>query len=187
MLSKKKLVITTGSAAAILLLATQIAWTNKAAVHLEGAWVARVPGTPLLWTYSMAPDPSGKSASISGSVQVPVMPKAINPALFPDAEYVSPMVGRIVMTGPHTAQFTALWYGLKKGVPFEQVVFIGVTSGQIQFKGPGKSEVTHNLGFYDPSTDANNDGLPDEGAAATLCLPATSTDTQLPLLPPCTP
>ena len=176
-----------GLVATALLLATQVAWTNSAAIHLEGSWVARVPGTPLLWTYSLAPDPSGKSASISGAIQVPVMPTVFVPGLFEEAEYVSPMVGKIVMTGPDTATFTALWYGMKKVMPFEQVVFIGVTSGTIKFTSAGKAEVSHFLGFYAPSTDADNDGLPDPGSAASLCLPAVSYDTQVPIFPTCTP
>lgn len=191
MFSKKQTALTTvGAAALACLLASQVAWTDRAseARHLGGAWIAKVPGTPLQWTYTMTPDPSGRAAVISGSIQVPFSPAAlIDPTLFPDVESVSPMVGQAVMTGPNTADFSAVWYGLKKGVPFDQVVFIGVTSGKIKFTGKGKAEVTHNLGFYAPSTDANGDGLPDPGQAATLCLPTTSIDTCLTLLPPCTP
>ncbi len=156
-------------------------------VKLGGSWVARVPGTPLMWTYTVSPDPSGKEAAISGSIQVPVKPAVIDPTLFPDLEYVTPMIGRIVMTGTNTANFTAVWYGMKTALPFDQVVFIGVNSGDIKFTGSGKAEVHHNLGFYAPSTDVNGDGLPDPGQTAALCLPATSMDTQLPLLSACQP
>ncbi len=80
----------------------------------------------------MSPDPSGRRAAISGSIQVPVRPSVIQPGLFADLEYVSPLVGQAVMTGHDTARFTAVWYGLKAGLPFGQVVFIGVTSGQFR-------------------------------------------------------
>ncbi len=157
------------------------------ALKLEGAWIATVPGMPLRWTYTLSPDPSGKQAALSGAIQVPVQPAVIVPGLFADLEYVSPMIGQVVMSSRDTARFTAVWYGLKKGVPFDQVVFIGVNSGEIKMNSPSQTEVTHHLAFYDPSTDANGDGLPDPGTAPALCLPATSTDIRLPLLAPCTP
>lgn len=155
-------------------------------VKLAGSWIAKVPEIPpLLWTYTLSPTPSGKEAALSGAIQVPVKPTVIVPGLFADLEYVSPMIGRIVMTGTDTANFTAVWYGMKTAMPFDQVVFIGVTSGDIKFTAPGKAEVHHNLSFYSPSKDKDGDHLPDPGEAADLCLPATSIDTQLQLLPPC--
>ncbi len=136
-------------------------------VRLEGAWIAKVPGTTLQWTYTVSADPSGKEAALSGSIQVAVRPAVFsNPPLFTDLEYVTPMIGRIVMTGKDTARFTAVWYGMKTAMPFDQVVFIGVNSGDIKFTAPGKSEVHHNLGFYAPGTDMDGDGLPDAGQEA---------------------
>jgi len=188
MFSKKQTTLTTvGAAALACLLVAQVAWTDRASEsrRLEGAWIAKVPGTPLQWTYTMTPDPSGREAVISGSIQVPVPPGLYG--AFTDVEYVSPMVGQAARTSRNTADFTAVWYGLKKGAPFDQVVFIGVTSGQIKFKGAGTAEVAHRLAFYAPSADADGDGLPDPGQPPVLCLPATSMDTRLSLLPPCTP
>jgi hypothetical protein len=160
---------------------------NSQAYKLEGAWVAKVPGMPMQWTYTLVPDPSGRSAAMSGSIQIEIRPSVVNPALFPDWEYSSPLVGELVMTGNNTAKFTAVWYGMKKGFPFDQVVYIGVNSGEATFTGPGKSVVTHNLGFYAPSADADGDGLPDPGQAAALCLPSMSIDTRVLLMPPCAP
>jgi hypothetical protein len=97
------------------------------------------------------------------------------------------MVGELVMTGPDTVEFTAVWYGMKKGVPFDQVVVIGVNSGQARFTGPGKSEGTHHLAMYAPGADVDGDGLPDPGQAPAVCLPATSIDTRVGLMPPCKP
>ena len=55
------------------------------------------------------------------------------------------------MTGPDTVEFTAVWYGMKKGVPFDQVVYIGVNSGQGRFTEPGKMTGSHNLGMMPPA------------------------------------
>jgi hypothetical protein len=156
---------------------------------LEGSWIAKVVGMPLQWTYTLTPDSSGRKAAMFGTIQVAIRPAVVNPDLFPDLEYISDMVGELVMTGHDTMKFTAVWYGMKKAVPFDKVVFIGVNSGKGKFTGPGQSQVTHHLAFYDPIVaDADGDGLPDPGQAPALCLPATiSLDTRVPLLVPCTP
>jgi hypothetical protein len=170
--------------------AATIAWTDAEpqSFKLEGSWIGKVPGTPVTWSYTLVPDPSGRKAAMSGSVQVPLGPSVIIPSLFPDVEYYSPMVGQVVMTGPDTTEFTVVWYGMKKGFPFNQVVCIGVNSGQGKFTGPGKGMNTNHLAFYAPSADADGDGLPDPGAVPALCLPASlSVETRVPIMPPCTP
>ena len=167
------------------LILTQVGWTESEAVKLEGAWIAKVPGMPLQWTYTLAPDPSGRRAAMYGSIQVHIPPSIVPPNNpFPDLEYNSDLVGELVMTGPDTGKFTSVWYGMKRGFPFNKVVYIGVNSGQFKFTGPGKSEVTHALAFYAPTTDVNGDGLPDPGQSPTVCLPSVSHDTRLPMLPP---
>jgi hypothetical protein len=154
---------------------------------LEGAWIAKVVGMPMQWAYTVSPDPSGRRAALAGSIHVPIPPQAINPALFADWEYNTDMVGELVMTGPDTVEFTAVWYGMKKGFPFDQIVLIGVNSGQGRFTEPGKMTGTHNLGMYAPGTDGDGDGLPDPGQDPAVCLPATSIDTRVPFLQPCGP
>ena len=177
-----------GAALGAAVILTQTGWTEVGSNKLEGAWIAKVPGMPLQWTYTLVPDPSGRRAAMYGSIQVHIPPVIVSPNPFPDMEYNSDMVGQLVMTGPNTAEFTSVWYGMKKGFPFNKVVYIGVNSGQVTFTGPGKAEVTHALAFYAPSTDADGDGLPDPGQAPALCLPSLSRDTRVPLLPPaCTP
>ncbi len=177
-----------GVALGAVVILTQAGWTGLGTYKLEGAWVAKVPGMPLQWTYTLVPDPSGRRAAMYGSIQVNIPPAIVPPNPFPDLEYNSDLVGELVMTGPGTAKFTAVYYGMKKDFPFNKVVYIGVTSGQVRFTGPGKAEVTHALAFYAPETDVDGDGLPDPGQAPALCLPSLSRDTRVPLLPPaCTP
>ncbi len=169
--------------------AATLAWAlpQVYAYKLEGSWIGKVPGTPLMWMETLAPDSSGRSAAMGGSIPVPVGPSVVG-GLFPDLEYYSTMVGQVVMTGPDTLQFTAVWYGMKNAAPFNQVVLIGVNSGQGRFIAPDKIVNTDHLAFYYPSADADHDGLPDPGQTPALCLPGTvSLETRVPILPPCTP
>jgi hypothetical protein len=143
---------------------------------------------PLQWAYTLSPDPSGRTAAMYGTIQVAIRPGVVNSNLFPDFEYSRDFVGQLIMTGHDTMKFGAVWYGMKKALPFDQVVYIGVNSGEGKFTGPGQSQVPHHLAFYHLSADADGNGLPDPGQAPVLCLPATiSLDTRLPLLPARTP
>jgi hypothetical protein len=178
----------TGALLALIAAAVaSLAWSEPQSNKLEGAWVGTVPNTPMTWSYTLVPDSSGQSAAMAGSIQVPITPAVVVPGLFTNLEYFSPMVGRVTMTGPDTAEFTCVYYGMKKGFPFNQVVFIGVNSGQCQFVAPDKIINTNHLAFYAPTADADHDGLPDPGQVPALCLPATvSLETRVPIMPPCT-
>jgi hypothetical protein len=179
-----------GMALGTALILTQVAWSEGEVqpFKLGGSWIGRVPGTPVMWSYTLTPDPSGRKAAMSGMVEIPVGPSVIVPGLFPDLEYYSPLVGQVEVTGPTTTEFTAIMYGMKKGFPFNKVVCIIVNSGQSKFMGPGKFQNSNHMAYYAPSADADGDGLPDPGAVPALCLPAsTSVETQVPVMPPCTP
>jgi hypothetical protein len=198
MVSKKNLVLVSiATASAALLIFTQVAQSgpNAQANKLEGAWIAKVPGTPLQWGYLISPaDPSGRRAAISTTLHVRIPGDVWFPGLVPPVDYFTPFVGEVVMTGPDTATFSAVGYGIKNVSPsesypfWEQVAFICVSSGEITFTGPGKAESTHHIADYWPATDADGDGLPDPGQTPFLCLPATTTlDTRVGLMPPCPP
>ncbi len=185
---QSKITRAAGSVALVVAVAASLAQSQSQSNKLEGSWIGKVPGTPVMWSYTLSPDPSGRSAAMSGSIPVPLGPSLIVPGLFPDLEYYSPMVGQATMTGLDTAEFTAVYYGMKKGFPFNQVVFIGVNSGQVTFTDPGKSIHTNHLAFYAPTADADHDGLPDPGQLPVLCVPASiSLETRVPIMPPCTP
>lgn len=193
MLSKKNIVIVTfATVAAALLISTQAARTgpNSHANKLEGAWIAKSATTPLQGSYVLTPsDPSGQRATLSGVVQIGVPSQVLFPSLFGGIEKSGDFVGEAVMTGPNTANYTIVGYGrkpLNPPTPFnEQIVLIWVDSGQVTFTGPGKAQVSHNLAYYLPAADADGDGLPDPGQAPVACLPTTTLDTRVGVIPPC--
>jgi hypothetical protein len=162
------------AAVAAFLLATPVGAANNAmgAMKLEGAWIAKVPGTPVQWTYVLSPDPSGRSASFHGSIEVGFG----NPL---GSDRTSPLLGAVVMTGPTTGKFNSVWYGISN---IAGVVYIGVDTGDIEFVG-GKILGTHNLVFYLPDQDADEDGLPDPGEMPAFGYPGPvhTIDTRLPL------
>ena len=173
---KSKLVGTTLVAAAAVFVVpgpSSLAAGNSAANKLEGAWIAKVEGTPLQWSYVLSPDASGRSASIHGSIEV----GGASPV---GADHSSPLIGEAVMTGPNTAKFTSLWYGISE-TPAPHVVYIGMNNGDVVFVDPRHVMGTSNLVFYDPSADADGDGIPDPGAVP-LAPPTTveTIDTRLP-------
>lgn len=131
--------------------------------RLEGAWVARVtgldgvpPGTPLpfQWSYVLSPSASGRRASLHGSVDVPFPPTVAY-------DYVTPIIGDMVQTGPHTTAYTAIWYVIRSDSPVNQIVLIGTASGEGRRIAPDKLEGTHHFAFYLPSADVDGDGFPD--------------------------
>ncbi len=178
-----------GVALGAVVILTQAGWSGPKCYKLEGAWIGKVPGSPITWSYALSPDPSGRTASMSGSIQVPVhhllLVKPGDPDPFPDFEYFSPMVGTARMTGQNTGEATCVWYGMKKGFPFNKVVYIGLNNTQTTFLDSGHTIMTNNLAFYDPSADADGDGLPDPGVAPVVySAPTVSLETRVPILPP---
>ena len=67
------------------------------------------------------------------------------------------------MTGPASAKFTSLWYGITQ-TPTPHVVYIGMNNGTIDFVDPTHAKGTSNIVFYLPSADADGDGIPDADA-----------------------
>ena len=188
MLSKKNIALTILAAAGgTLLILSQSAWSDEhgSSAKLEGAWVAKMPGTPFQWNYVMTPtEPSGQRATLWGTFTIPIpgfvygLPAQYQP------EELSVISGEVVMTGRNEAKGTVIWWGLKNTVSgIKQVVHIGVNSFTLSFTAPGKAQVTHHMKFYDPSADADGDGLPDPGQKPVFPVPpttsidVTSTDT----------
>jgi hypothetical protein len=190
MFTKKNLLLTIlAAAAATLLIISQAAWSDqdRNSAKLDGTWVARVPGMPAQWNYVLTPaESSGRRASVYGIFTVPIpgflygLPEEYEP------EQPSAFWGYVALTGRNEAEGKAIWWGTKSAVPgnpaypFKQVVHIGVDSFTVSFTAQGKTQVTHRMEFYDPSADADGDGLPDSGQAPVFSAPSIiSLDTSL--------
>ncbi len=183
------LVVLAVAAGAFLALSphAQSAAKQRQAMQLEGTWIARVPGMPAQWNYVLTPaEPSGRRASVHGafSIRIPGFLYGL-PAQYESEDFPT-FWGDVIVTGRNEAEGTVIWWGLKNTVPsvtypFEkQLVVIGVDSFTVSQMAPGKTQVTHNMRFYDPSADADGDGLPDPGQDPVFtAAPMVSHDTSL--------
>ena len=180
---------TLGAIAVSLLLVSPMATADKGMVphKLGGAWVARVVGTPLVgqWSYVAIPDPSGRTATGHGSVDLGFNTEAIlGYPYFEPTDFASPILIDIVMTAPDMAVYNSVYYGLKRLDPpspvMTQLVYIGVVKGTLKFVGPDKAEGTHNFELYYPEQDADGDGFPDEGQTTPFTFQLQTIDTRLP-------
>lgn len=160
------------------------AGNGSGAYKLEGAWVAKVIGIPGQWSYVVVADPSGRRASGHGSVDVGFRSEAVGCFAFEPTDFASPILVNIVMTGPDTAAYYSIYYGLKnldEGLLTTEIVYIGIVTGELKFVAPGKANGTHNFAFFAPTQDADGDGFPDEGQTPTCVSPPLYTvDTRLP-------
>jgi len=170
-----------------LLIVSQTAGSNRGhqPFKLGGAWIMKFQGNPTTCMVTDAPDASGRRAAVSGTTVIgdPTLGGA-----FLEAQWQSPVMGEAVVTGWDRGAFTVVQYGLKPGAAgLPEIVYIIVDSGTFKEIGPGKTEHQHNAAVYLPFQDADGDGLPDEGQAPVACVPMTSLETRVSLLPPCTP
>jgi len=184
MLISKFKVITTGLLAVVaaVLLAASAATAGGVGGHkLEGAWVAKVPGGGQ-WSYVLVPDPSGRRATGVGSVEVGFSLDF----LFGPSDRTSPLMVNLEMTGPNTAIYNCIWYGVRDlpdlgpMTPNAEVTYIGTVKGTITFVGPGKAESLHHFALFYPDQDHDGDGLPDPGEDPAFAFDSASMDTRLP-------
>jgi hypothetical protein len=144
-------------------------------VKLEsGVWVSKVVGTPAQWNYVATADPSGRHAAAFGTVDV-----AFYSQLDALIDETSPLLIDVVMTGPDTATFNSVWYGIKhydEETALEKqisgyIVYIGVNRGTLKYTSPDRADGTHNICYYDAATaDVDPaDGFPDATAVPFFC------------------
>jgi hypothetical protein len=176
------------AALALSLSMSAIAGDGSNNYKLGGAWVAKVIESPLpgQWSYVVVADPSGKQASGHGSVDVGFRTEAVlGGTYFEPADSTSPILVNVVKTGPDTASFYSVWYGLKDLPPESpvpnEIVFIGVSSGELKFVGPDKVHATHNFKLYYPWQDDDGDGFPDSDQFTPFAFQLKTVDTRLPM------
>lgn len=161
------------------------------AYKLGGAWVAKMdsvfggpPPAEAQWSYLVSADPSGRRAAGHGSIEAGFNVDLLFPGFEP-IDSSSPILVNIVMTGPDTASYYAVWYGLKKLGPFDpvtnKIVMIGVVTGELKFVGPGEARGSHEFALYRPDQDKDTDGFPDEDETPEYAFLATTVDTRLPM------
>lgn len=133
------------------------------ALKLGGAWVASSVSCPAQWSYTVSPDPSGRRGTGYGTINVGLYV----PGLSEMDDVVSPFVIDLVMTSKDTVKFNSVWYGMRElppgGPTASELVYIGMNWGELKFVAPGRAEGTHNIEYYLPFQDADDDGLPDPG------------------------
>lgn len=176
MLSKFKVVTATIVAVAASVLLVSPAEAGKKAtqeakavtpspnsIRLEsGVWVAKVVEAPAQWNYIASADPSGRHAAAYGTVDV-----GFYSPLDTMIDEISPLLIDVVMTGPDTATFNSVWYGIRKvpgPVLSAEIVYIGVDRGVLKYVSSGKAEGTHNISYYWADSDGDGDGFPDPGS-----------------------
>lgn len=171
--------------AALLLTSVGIAGVERGAQKLGGAWVAKIQGSPGQWTYVVIPDPSGRRATAHGYVEVGPNVELV----FGEYDRISPLLVDIEMTGPETADYNSIWYGMRDlefdppppvGTPSSELAVIGVAKGTITYMGPGKATGVHNFEWYFPAQDGDGDGLPDPDEDPVFTFQLTTIDTRLP-------
>ena len=155
------------------------------AYKLDGAWVAKVVDSPGQWSYVITSDASGRHAYGHGSVDVGLNLGAILGPVFEPADSDSPILINITKTGPDTASYYSIWYGLKDLDPSSpattEIVVIGVVTGELRFVAPGKINGIHNFAMYFPWQDGDGDGFPDEGEFTPYVFQLATVDTRLPM------
>ena len=155
---------------------------------LEGPWIVTVP-TPMgnmiiksIWTAQDA-----VQTKLTGEFeQINFLPLLID--FYPDSERIKFAGALAVKTGPNQYDMTAIEYFTKTvGLSHEEVVGLGVVTGNFEFTGPDSGQGQGTGAYYLARQDADQDGLPDEGQEPSLCVPWTWTAKRLTMMPSCVP
>jgi len=158
---------------------------------VEGSWVGSYSGgpwdTPLIFLSTLVPlDPAGKRLSY--------VSRLVNPDAtfglpgFEEADYMSELVGEAVKTGSGTYDISLVAYGVnERDADRNEILYIFEVNGTLTCMGDNfANDVT--LAVYTVDQDADQDGLPDEGAEPFFCVPDDfGSAHRIPIVEGCTP
>jgi len=142
------------------------------ACSVEGSWVGSFSGgpwdDPLIFQSTLVPiDPAGKRLNY--------VIRMVNPDAtfkeegFEDADYMSELVGEAVKTGSGTYDVSLVGYAVnEREADRGEILYIWEVNGTLSCEG---DNFTHDvsLEIYPIDQDADQDGLPDEGAEPVFC------------------
>lgn len=163
---------------------------QAAECDVTGAWVSSFSGgpwdTPLVMLNTLTPlDPDGEKLAyvmrwVNGDVTLR------NP-LFEDADYGSELIGEAVKTGPNTYDFSLIGYGVnERPGDRNEILYIFAINGSLACTDDANITTDVKLSVYTADQDADQDGLPDEGAVAQCIGPYDFGAAQrIPLSPRC--
>ncbi len=156
-----------------------LAWMGPVQYRLGGGWIgASATGG---WNCLQVPlDAAGKTEAIRVTL-ISYSEQTAGLLAFSGANSLSDMTGEGAMTGPDTAKWTLVGYGLAAGNP-PVIRQIWVAAGTLKFTGPDTWNNSYTLTVYPNEADADGDGYPDAGATPLVTIPGiTGTAKRVPL------
>ena len=149
---------------------------DAAKCRIQGSWVGSFAGGPwptkLIIQETISPqDPAGK--------RLTYVMRLVNPdatfGMFPEADYISELVGEAVRTGPNTYDLSLIGYGAKTLVGDRNVIqYIWTVTGSMECLDGGRKTDSVHLAVYAADQDADSDGFPDEGEEPVFCVGPTT-------------
>lgn len=179
MTNKRRIILTTlGMAAAIALVLTQTAGSNRQ-YKLGGSFIG-CNDRGDVWNCQQIPmEPSARVAAIR--VNFVTYGARLTELLTAfGADSLTDFVGEAEMISRDTAKWTFTGYAQAQGhPPVIQAIF--VVGGTLKFSGPDDFVVEYTTSVFPAMADANLDGYPDQGEVPTLSIPRLDHARRVPL------
>ncbi len=156
-----------------------LAWMGPVHYRFGGGWIgASATGG---WNCLQVPlDSAGQTEAIRVSL-TSYSPETAGLLAFSGANSLTDMTGEGAMTGPDTAKWTLVGYGVAAGNP-PVIRQIWVAAGTLKYTGRDSWNNNYTLTVYPAEADGDGDNLPDAGATPLVTIPGiTGTAKRVPL------